>query len=83
MFADEGDPPGRVARSLSFSGRARLPSFEASGENDWSQATLNYPLATGDRLWTDNNAKAELETGNIAIRMSQQTDLTTTNSPIS
>jgi hypothetical protein len=75
-FADEGDPPGRVAR-LSFMQGA--VSFEASGENDWSQATLNYPLATGDRLWTDNNAEAEVETGNIAIRMSQQTDLTTTN----
>ena len=49
------------------------------GENDWSQATLNYPLTSGDRLWTDANARAELETGNVAIRMWQQTDLTTTN----
>jgi len=75
-FADEGDPPDRVAR-LSYMENA--VSFEPAGENDWSAATLNYPLTTGDRLWTDVNARAELETGNVAIRMSQQTDLTATN----
>jgi hypothetical protein len=75
-FADEGDPPNRVAR-LSYMQNA--VSFEPSGENDWSQATLNYPLTSGDRLWTDNGARAELETGNVAMRMSQQTDLTATN----
>ncbi len=76
LFGDEGDPPNRVAR-LSYMQNA--VSFEPSGENDWSQATLNYPLTTGDRLWTDKDARAELETGNVAIRMDQQTDLTTTN----
>ncbi len=73
---NSGDPPGRVAR-LSYTEGA--VSFEPSGESDWSQASLNYPLTTGDRLWTDKGARAELETGNIAIRMSEQTDLTTTN----
>jgi hypothetical protein len=29
-------------------------------------------------LWTDKDARAELETGNLAIRMSEQTDLSTT-----
>jgi hypothetical protein len=76
LFGDEGDPPNRVAR-LSYMQNA--VSFEPSGENDWSQAMLNYPLTTGDRLWTDTNAQAELETGNVAIRMAQETDLTTTN----
>ena len=50
-----------------------------AGENDWSQASLNYPLTNGDRLWTDKSARAELETGNVAIRLSEQTDLTTTS----
>jgi hypothetical protein len=54
-------------------------SFEPAGENDWAQASLNYPLTNGDRLWTDKGARAELETGNIAIRISEQTDLTTTS----
>ncbi len=73
---DSGDPPGRVARLSYMEGAV---SFEPSGESDWSQASLNYPLTTGDRLWTDKGARAELETGNIALRMSEQTDLTTTN----
>jgi len=76
VFGDAGDPPNRVAR-LSYMENA--VSFEPAGENDWSQATLNYPLTSGDRLWTDANARAELETGNVAIRMWQQTDLTTTS----
>jgi len=53
-------------------------SFEPSGENTWSVASLNYPLTSGDRLWTDKGARAELETGNLAVRMAEQTDLTTT-----
>ena len=76
LFGQNSDPPGRVARLSYMEGSV---SFEPSGENDWSQASLNYPLTTGDRLWTDKGARAELETGNIAIRVSEQTDLTTTN----
>ncbi len=76
LLADEGDPPGRIARLSYLQGSV---SFEPSGEENWAQATLNYPLTTGDRLWTDTGARAELETGNVAIRMWQQTDLTTTN----
>jgi len=73
---EQGDPPNRVAR-LSY--KQGAVSFEPSGENDWSQASLNYPLTSGDRLWTDTDARAELETGNVAIRMSQLTDLTATS----
>ena len=76
LFGDEGDPPGRVARLSYLNGTV---SFEPSGENQWSQATLNDPLTTGDRVYTDNDGRAELETGNIAVRLSTNTDLTTTN----
>ncbi len=71
-----GDPPNRVARLSYMSGAV---SFEPAGENDWSAASLNYPLSSTDRLWTDKDARAELETGNLAIRMSEQTDLTATS----
>ncbi len=73
---NSGDPPGRVARLSFMSGAV---SFEPAGENDWSAASLNYPVSTADRLWTDKDARAELETGNLAIRMSEQTDFTATN----
>ncbi len=76
LLGQNTDPPGRVARLSYMDGSV---SFEPAGENNWSQASLNYPLTTGDRLWTDKSARAELETGNMAIRMSEQTDLTTTS----
>jgi Family of unknown function (DUF6600) len=76
LFGQEIDPPGRVARLSFLSGTV---SFQASGEDQWNQATLNYPLTTGDRIYTDQDGRAELETGNIAVRVSANTDLTTSN----
>jgi hypothetical protein len=71
-----GDPPGRVARLGYVSGNV---SFQPSGEDQWSQALPNYPLTTGDRIYTDRDGRAELETGNIAVRLSYGTDVSTTN----
>jgi hypothetical protein len=71
-----GDPPGRVARLGYLSGAV---SFQPSGEDQWSQAVSNYPMTTGDRIYTDRDGRAEFETGNIAVRLSSNTDLTTTN----
>ena len=75
-FGQDSDPPGRVAR-LSFANGT--VSFQASGEDQWNQATLNYPLTAGDRVYTDQDGRAELETGNIAVRVSANTDLTVSN----
>ena len=76
-FADDDhDPPGRVARLKYMSGQV---SFQPGGVNDWVEATLNRPLTTADRVWTDKGAKAELTTGTAAIRMSSETSLTFTN----
>ncbi|HZU33544.1 MAG TPA: DUF6600 domain-containing protein [Candidatus Angelobacter sp.] len=76
QYQGGGDPPGRVARLGYLSGTV---SFQPSGEDQWSQAVMNYPLTTGDRVYTDRDGRAELETGNIAVRLSATTDLTTTN----
>ena len=54
------DPPTRVARLGYISGAV---SFSPAGENDWVQATVNRPLITGDRLWVDAGARAELQVG--------------------
>ncbi len=75
MFAQQ-DPPGRVAR-LSFT--QGTVSMQSSGATDWSQASLNYPLTTGDRIYTDQGGRAELEPGGVAIRLSENTDLTLSN----
>ena len=66
---DQADPPSRVARLSYLKGAV---SFVPAGENDWVEAQMNRPLITGDKLWTDNDARAELEIGSAAVRMDQQ-----------
>jgi hypothetical protein len=64
------DPPARVARLNYFSGSV---SFRPGTLDDWAPATLNYPLTTGDHLWTDNDARSELHVGSAAFRLGPQT----------
>jgi hypothetical protein len=68
--ADEDDPPGRVARLSYASGNV---SFEPAGTDDWVSAVINRPITTGDKLWSDNGARAELHMGSAAIRLSGNT----------
>ena len=70
------DPPVRVVRLAFTSGPV---SFSPAGENDWVQATVNRPLITGDRLWTDAPARAELQVGRVAMRMGSTTSVTLLN----
>jgi hypothetical protein len=70
------DPPTRVARLGYTSGAV---SFSPAGENDWVLATMNRPLITGDRLWVDAGARAELQVGSAVIRMSGNTSVTLLN----
>jgi hypothetical protein len=76
VFADGGDPPARVARLSLAQGKV---SFQPSGETEWSEATVNRPVSTGDRLYTDPGARAELEVGPFSVRLSQGTDVTLAN----
>ena len=69
-LADEGDPPGRVARLSDVEGPV---SLEPAGMDDWTSATLNRPLTTGDRLWADQGARAELDLGDAVIRLGSNT----------
>jgi len=70
------DPPGRVARLQYTSGEV---SMQPGGVNDWVAAGLNRPLTTSDRVWTDKNARAELNVGDGFLRMNSETSLTLTN----
>ena len=70
------DPPSRVARLGYLTGAV---SFSPAGENDWVQARVNRPLITGDSLWVDAGARAELQVGSAVIRMSGSTSLTLLN----
>jgi hypothetical protein len=44
-------------------------------EGDWVQARFNRPLWTGDRLWTDRGARAELQIGGAALFASPESSL--------
>jgi hypothetical protein len=71
-----GDPPSRVARLQYTSGEV---SLQPGGMNDWVAGTINRPLTTADRLWTDKNSRAELHLGSAAMRVSAETSMTLTN----
>src|SRR5580698_9870376 len=70
-FADETDPPGRVARLSYVQGAV---SLEPAGSQDWVAAELNRPLTTSDRLWSDTpTSRAELDIGGAVVRVGSDT----------
>lgn len=69
------DPPARAARIGYLSGRV---SFQPSGATDWSLATLNHPMTTGDRLFADRGGRLELQVGPVVVRLAEASDLTVT-----
>jgi hypothetical protein len=68
--ADQNDPPGRVARLKYVQGAV---SFQPAGEPDWVSAVVNRPMTTGDKLWADTDARAELRIGSATIRLDNST----------
>ncbi|HWZ28622.1 MAG TPA: DUF6600 domain-containing protein, partial [Gemmatimonadales bacterium] len=76
VAAQADGPSGRVARLSFLSGTV---SLQVSGDTEWSDATINYPLTTGDRIYVDQGGRAEIELGDVTIRLSDATDLTITN----
>ncbi|HLY60411.1 MAG TPA: DUF6600 domain-containing protein [Terriglobia bacterium] len=76
IWAQQDDPPGRVARLSYTQGTV---SLQLSGAQEWNEAAPNYPLTTGDHLYTDHDGRAELDLGNIAVQLSSDTDLTVAN----
>jgi hypothetical protein len=63
---EPGDPPSRVARLNWLTGDV---SFQPAGLEEWSGATLNYPLTTSDHLFTGKDSRVELHIGLNAIRL--------------
>ena len=68
-----GDPPSRVVRVSLLNGAV---SAEPASVNSFSPAELNQVLTTGDRIYTDPAAEAELQAGGMAVRLGGGTDLT-------
>lgn len=72
----EADPPGRVARLSYMKGEV---SLQPAGADDWNEAALNRPLTSSDRLWTGNDARAELSIGTAALRLGSSTSFSFLN----
>ncbi|MEO6926289.1 MAG: DUF6600 domain-containing protein, partial [Rhodanobacter sp.] len=69
---DSADPPSRVARLSWINGDVGLLP---AGATDWSDASINRPLTTGDKLSSGDDARAELELGGATLRLAHRTDL--------
>ena len=68
--ADDADPPARAARLSEVDGTV---SLQPAGLQDWTAATPNRPLTAGDRLWSDQDARAELDLGDGVVRLGSNT----------
>src|SRR5215467_8730915 len=68
--ADDDDPPSRVARLAFMRGNV---SFNPAGTDDWVAAVVNRPMTTGDKLWSDEDSRAELHLGYALVRLSDHT----------
>jgi len=68
--AQDADPPGRAARLSDAEGAV---SLQPAGVQEWTAASLNRPLTTGDRLWSDQSSRAELDLGTAALRLGSNT----------
>jgi FecR protein len=68
--AQDSDPPGRVARLSDAEGSV---SLQPAGVPNWVAAEINRPVTSGDRLWSEQDSRAELDLGGAAIRLGSNT----------
>jgi hypothetical protein len=71
--ATTGDPPARVGWLSNLSGSV---SFHSASQNQWVTATQNYPVATGDAVWTQPQATASVMVDSTRLALSGGTELT-------
>jgi hypothetical protein len=62
----QDDPPSRVARLNWITGDI---AFQPATLDTWTEATVNYPLTTGDHLYVNAGARAELHIDENVIRL--------------
>jgi len=70
LLADDDNPPRRAARLGFMDGTV---SLQPAGVDDWVSAELNRPLTTGDRLWIQDDGRAELSIGSALMRLNRRT----------
>ena len=70
---DPADPPARVGRISFLEGSVTV---QPTGAADWTAAELNYPLTTGDRIWTAAGGYVDIRIGTTAIHLAPQAAFT-------
>jgi hypothetical protein len=68
-----GDPPARVGWLSNLSGSV---SFHSASQDQWVTATQNYPVATGDAVWTQPQAAASVMVDSTRLALNGGTELT-------
>ena len=69
----QNDPPDQAGRISSVSGTV---SIQPSGSDDWGQVYSNLPIGPGDRIFTDQDGRAEIQVGQTYLRIGPNTDIT-------
>jgi hypothetical protein len=68
----QADPPARVGRLAFAQGTV---SFHDAQDANWTAASVNDALTTGDSLWTEPNARSEVSVSGTRVRLDQSTQL--------
>jgi hypothetical protein len=71
--ATSGDPPARVGWLSQLSGTV---SFHSAGQDQWVTATQNYPVTTGDAVWTQPQSAASIMVDSSRMAMAAGTEVT-------
>ncbi|MBV8458163.1 MAG: hypothetical protein JO122_16280, partial [Acetobacteraceae bacterium] len=68
-----GGEPDHAGRRLAW--MQGHVSFHAADQDNWSPAVVNYPVSTGDALWTQPGALAGLDVADTLIALTGGTEL--------
>ncbi len=70
------DPPSRAARLSTIDGAV---SVQPAGVDDWTVATINRPLTSGDQLWSDRGSRAQIDLGAAIVSLGDDSSVTLLN----
>jgi hypothetical protein len=68
---NQADPPARVGRIASITGAV---SFHNQGDTQWTTASVNYPVSSGNAFWTQPSAETQLEVSDSRITLASGTE---------
>ncbi len=63
---NQADPPARVGRIAAITG---MVSFRNADDTQWSSASVNYPVSSGNAFWTEPSAQTQLEISDSRIAL--------------